>query len=274
MPTIYVRGRREDVREALLELPRILTSSSDPLAKGFRNLIGFTLLAKAKDGFAIRSGPAGPKPGFGPEADGYAWEKLSPVTIANRRRGRRRLEKRLREKYREAKRERGARRKLLKKLYRQYVQAYIESGFSIPDARDLAKQRARREAMFRYRDLARTKREILGEREVMILRDTGVLFNSLSPGRISEDGTSYSPPSGPGGDRQLLLEAAGEVVIGTKVEYAGYHHSDQDRSGKLPQRRLWPKRIPWDWWEDVKAVAKRAIPQIVIEIVNRAGGQR
>jgi hypothetical protein len=265
--TVYIKGRRSEVRRALLDLPRVFAHGD--LAEGFRNLIGFALLANIKDAFVTRSGPCGPRPGFGPSAAGYAWEKLAPSTIAQRRVGPRER-KGFRKSSADARKERVKRRGFEKQLYRQYVTGFIAQGIGLENARYMARKRAHREVMFRYRDLAKTKVDLLGQRQVEILRDTGVLLNSLSPGQISEDGRTYTKPGGAGGDLQLMQQAAGEVVIGTALEYAAYHHSEEPRS-RLPQRRLWPRFIPGEWWNDVAAVAGRAMPDIAIEVARRAG---
>lgn len=70
-----------------------------------------------------------------------------------------------------------------------------------------------------------------------ILRDTGILLNSLSPG--------VDPPF------QVLRTEPGVVIVGTNVTCAKYHHSDKPRkmkkdgTPKLPQRRLWPTVDKW-----------------------------
>lgn len=91
----------------------------------------------------------------------------------------------------------------------------------------------------------KTKLEVFGNRQVDILRDTGVLFNSLSPGELSPNGpnASYARPDG-----QIVETHPGELIVGTNVAYAAAHHK-----AKNPKRlrRLWPEanEIPQQWWE-------------------------
>lgn len=86
-------------------------------------------------------------------------------------------------------------------------------------------------------DGARTLLDKYGGRQVEILRDTGLLLNSLSPGW--------------GGPEQVLRAEAGAVIIGTNRAGAAAHH--RGVPGRLPQRRLWPPPAAWPaaWWRDV-----------------------
>ena len=112
------------------------------------------------------------------------------------------------------------------------------------------------------REGARTKLEVFGHRQVEILRDTGVLLNSLSPGKLSQSGnaTIYSPPSGDGGDEQIMQATGNGVIVGTTVAYAGAHQYGVPAKG-LPARPFLPdpNRIPALWKERWSAVAERAI---------------
>lgn len=99
----------------------------------------------------------------------------------------------------------------------------------------------------------RTILDVFGNREVEILRDRGILFNSFSPGILSERGpdASYSPP-----EDQVLEEQPGSLTVGTSVEYAK-HHQD----GKRP---FWPQdgSIPQEWVDDMVEVGISGLLEI------------
>lgn len=112
---------------------------------------------------------------------------------------------------------------------------------------------------------ARTKLEVYGTREVEILRDTGILFNSISPGAISTNGpaASYAPP-----ENQILEDAPGSLVVGTNVKYANAHQNGI----RVPQRRILPDpdRIPAGWLDDFAEQATEGFVAAAHEIARRA----
>lgn len=96
------------------------------------------------------------------------------------------------------------------------------------------------------------RRRRRGGQKSEILRDTGRLLNSLSPG-----------VSGPSGSTDQVFEVRpGEVVVGTNVEYAKYHH---DGTSRLPQRRLWPEPSSWPraWWDQLAVAARTGLIRLV-----------
>jgi hypothetical protein len=98
---------------------------------------------------------------------------------------------------------------------------------------------------------AKTKLQVFGDRKVQILRDTGRLLNSLSPGLLSGKGpaVSYSKPSGEGGNEQIFETEPGLVIVGTNVEYAETH---QKTRPFLPDDR---HAVPVAWWQRWTAIA-------------------
>ena len=107
------------------------------------------------------------------------------------------------------------------------------------------------------REGGRTMLEVFGNRQVDILRDTGVLFNSLSPGQLDSPGpnASYQPPSGQGGDEQIFETISNGVIVGTNVPYGIYHQQGQGNrfrpflpTGDIPER--WEQE-----WLDVGVLA-------------------
>ena len=92
-----------------------------------------------------------------------------------------------------------------------------------------------------------------GGRSVEILRDTGLLLNSLSPGVASAD--------------QIFRLAPGTVIIGTNRKGALFHH--MGIPGRLPQRRLWPdpKRWPKSWRLDILEQLRQGMIDIMKEML-------
>lgn len=100
---------------------------------------------------------------------------------------------------------------------------------------------------------AKTKLDVYGNRVVDVLRDTGVLFNSLSPGYL--DGSSYTPPSSDGGDQQVFRALQDGIVIGTTVKYAAAHNKGK----RVPKRQIFPEKIPAEWARRWAGVGLQAI---------------
>ena len=88
---------------------------------------------------------------------------------------------------------------------------------------------------------ARTLVDKYGNRQVEILRDTGLLLNSLSPGVASPN--------------QIFRVGPGYVIMGTNRKGAKAHH---EGTGNVPQRKLWPDPDKWPrkWWADIVEQAK------------------
>lgn len=105
---------------------------------------------------------------------------------------------------------------------------------------------------------AETLIEVLGSQDMLLMRVTDTLFNSLRPGKVGRLGKYRK------GDRnQVVHLKGGELVIGTKVPYAGA------AEGKGGKRRLWPKKL--GIWYDVAIEAGRdamgeAIEDIGVDI--------
>ena len=100
----------------------------------------------------------------------------------------------------------------------------------------------------------------LSERQVEILRDTGVLPNSLSPGQLGGGAlpTNYSPPGVEGGDAQVLRTVADGCFVGTTVPYA-YVHQHGSKKRNIPARPFLPRVIPAKWAARWASVASRSL---------------
>ena len=105
---------------------------------------------------------------------------------------------------------------------------------------------------------AQTLVDKYGHRQVEILRDTGLLLNSLSPGVASSE--------------RVFRVAPGEVIVGTNRKGAKGHH--EGIPGRLPQRRLWPSPSNWpaSWWDDVRDQTKQGLLDIAIDTIKRVTG--
>ena len=97
---------------------------------------------------------------------------------------------------------------------------------------------------------AQTLVEKYGHRQVEILRDTGLLLNSLSPGTTTPE--------------SVFRVGRGEVIVGTNRKGAAAHHHGVP-SRNLPQRRLWPVVSKWPatWWRDITEQVKQGILDII-----------
>jgi len=194
---------------------------------------------------------------------GIKWPPLSPATIANRRVG----PKDKRDNADIAEREKIRKRETAKALKRYRL--------SLPE--DEAQRRAKIVGGLKATwQTGKTKVETLGARDVEILRDTGVLFNSLSPGNLTRGGggnLTYAKPTAEGGEEQTFDVKPGEVIVGTTVAYASTHQrGDPDRN--IPARPFLPPdgaSVPDIWWKRWLAIANKALVASVRALMERGG---
>lgn len=113
---------------------------------------------------------------------------------------------------------------------------------------------ARRAWTILRREGANTLFDKYANRQVEILRDTGLLLNSLSPGATIPE--------------QVFRVEPGAVVVGTNRKGAAAHHHGVP--GKLPQRRLWPDPKDWPdtWWADITDQIKQGLIDLAIELAR------
>lgn len=230
--TVYFSGTRADLRRFFADFGRTLaTTGSDPssLAHGLQLRMGVGLLACVQRDFAKKaSGQTG--------EDGITWPKLKRSTIAQRRTtagerkslgiGGKRVRGLLTPKQDKRWRAIFAQRK-----------AMFQAKFGLGD-----KESSARAAQIAWTILkaegAKTKLDVLGGRYVEILRDTGELFRSFSPGVDDQ-------PSG--ADGQIFRTLPDRVMVGTNKKT--WHHSGIP--GKLPARPFWRPdgSLPDAWWQ-------------------------
>lgn len=273
---VYFRGSREDAREVVRNLIDILTGKvrdSMNIAQGVFLALGFAALSDIKADFVRKSrGMTG--------EDGETWPPLSREYLAYQRRfgpGEKAslrkaagvtagmkyapggilkttvIEHTITEKIVQNK---GLLTKPQLKRWNQ-IFARMAARLSLTMPPGEAKARAAQIAWATLkREGAKTLLEVYGNRQVDILRDTGVLLNSLSPGRIT--GGTYSKPTADGGELQIFDTIANGVIVGTNVPYAAVHNNGSQKRG-IPKRQFLPKEAPTVWLQRWAAVANQAL---------------
>lgn len=95
-----------------------------------------------------------------------------------------------------------------------------------------------------------SKLDKYGDTEVEILRDTGILLNSLSP-TILMGANAHAGLNESGSDQETRY-SDGRLTVGTTCAYAKYHHYDKNGVGGKGRRPLWPPddEIPDAWTRD------------------------
>lgn len=260
MTRIYFRGNRMQARQVASRLKDALIGrASDPhgLARGVFIAIGLAALSDIKDDFVRKADGATGE-------DGNTWPPLSREYLAYGRRFGKGEQTALKTAAGLGKANRfapgnnkglltAAQKKLWGKIFARSYQRFL---LSLPERE--AKARAAQVAWAELKRLgARTKLEVFGSRKVQILRDTGVLLNSLSPGEMSA--TGYSKPSGDGGDDQIFTTIANGVIVGTTVPYAAVHQNGNPAKGIPPRPFLPVQEAPQVWQDRWAKVADQAI---------------
>lgn len=240
--TIYVRASKSRVLDIARSLPAAARSSL-PVAQAMMTRCGMAALGRIKTAFVVKSRG-------GTDEAGDRWQPLSPKTIAysktrqRGRGGRTRAEKKRPTHPSQALNTRQQARWW--ELYRRGLAMYKGD-----------KRHAAARAWFILKaEGAQTLLMKYGGRQVEILRDTGLLLNSLSPGVPSA--------------HRIFRVLLGEVIIGTNRKGAGAHH--RGVPGRLPQRRLWPhpSRWPSTWWLDITEQARAGLVDLFLYLVKGA----
>lgn len=253
MASVAFNGSREDLHRLLQAVPAILAGREpDPygIAQGLQLRLGVALLSKIQQAFIVKS-----RGGTG--EDGVTWPPLKPQTIAARRTTAGEL------------RAAGAGGRRVRGLLTPAQDRRWRTIFATRRARFLAAGMAAGEASARAARIAwatvkgegaMTRLQVLGGRRVDVLRDTGELFRSLTPG--VEDRPS-------GADGQILETPPGRVIVGTNKK--PWHH--RGVPGRLPSRPLWPLdgQLPQRWWDYLLDVLRRGLSQALSGAVRRGG---
>ncbi len=213
---VYTTAPRAAVRTALMHIPQEVTRGAGSDAVVAR--VGLAALGRIKQAFVARARG-------GADESGLRWPPLSPKTIAYGRRGRSKVERARSARPSQALNSRQQERWWA--LYRQGLAIYKgDKGSAAKRAWGILKREGATTLFDKYKN-----------RQVEILRDTGLLLNSLSP--------TLGAPG------QVFRVAGGSVTIGSNRAGAAAHH--RGVPGRLPQRRLWPEvgRWPDAWWRDI-----------------------
>lgn len=223
-------------------LPGILSGrlpDVEGIAYGFRSTIGHAVLSLVEPNFnALGRGETG--------VDGTKWPPLSPAYLAYRRR----FKEGEREALINASGSHTDKKQLTKEQKAHWDKTYKESlaRHILREPESVAKDRAKGIAWLSVHN--KTQLKVFGDRTVQILVDTGYLRGSITPGELVENGVSaeYNPPSGKGAsDQEFDISSPYQVVVGTNVEYAKYHHFGKGNR----HRPLWPESFPQDWWNQI-----------------------
>lgn len=253
MPThvIHTRLSRRELRGRLAALPQVLSGRApDPLGigRGFLLRLAVAFLSKIKLAFIVKARG-------GTDEAGISWPPLSKKYLAY---GRGPKSTRTAGKLAPGGKDGFMSKAQLQQWRRTFARnlAWLAADMPLAEAKARAASIAWAQAK---RAGVRTKLDVFGNREVEILRDRGLLFNSLSPGVLVEQGASaqYAPP-----ENQIVDLVPGAIAVGSNVEYFKYH---------LKRRPVWPKpeQIPASWHEDMNAAAKSGLP-VAIELIARA----
>lgn len=231
---VHTTATREELREYLRQLPGVLTGrlpDYDGIAHGFKLRMAFAFFYMAKEAFIVKSRG-------GTDDTGTSWPKQTAKYLAY---GRGPKSTRRGGGVSPGGKDGFMTKDQLKRWQRTYAQTLARLLLQVPE--DEAKRRAAQIAWAQAkREGVQTLLQVFGSRWADILRDTGLLFNSMSPGVLVENGpdASYGKPPD-----QIVEERPGELAVGTNVKYAAKHHY-----GKRP---LWPKdgNLPGSWWEEI-----------------------
>lgn len=251
-------GTKAELMTALRALPKILAGGApDPtgLVEGMQLRLGSKLLSHIKDAYELKSEG-------GTDAMGIQWPPLAPSTLGLRRKvtGAKtisKLQASLKELPTHRKRLIAAQRERLLNLYAPGAGAARQRRQALRFLRLMQPYLA----PTRYKKLVSEIKEQKPEKAkqlalsggfAQMLRDTGRLFNSLSPGTV-------------GGD-QVLHSVPGKVIVGSNVKTRNginlldLHDSgatrkkNKDGTDRLPRRQVLPDAehpIPSEWWHDM-----------------------
>ena len=251
--TVFVSAQ-DMLVDRLMQLSKAIDGETNKaeLAEAICRAIGFAVLSDVHQAFVTKARG-------GTDALGIKWKPLSPKTIARRRVGPR---------DKKANPEIGKRERWVKKRTKELIPKY-----EMAHPRKKAEKIARAVAEHEYtRSSGKTKLSLLSKRSVEILRDTGVLLNSLTPGQlvVGPGIHDYSAPPLEGGTQQVFIVRPGSVTIGTKVEYADQH---QYGTKRIPARPFLPpdeqRELPSQWVDN----AKDAIQQALIAMLPKYFGK-
>lgn len=259
MAVVYFRGRRSEAIEIVANVVASLSGHRrSQVAEGVFVSVGMAALTDIKQDFVTKA-----RGGVG--ADGTKWPRLSPKTLAYSRRfgpGEQSGLKKQAGLGRGNSKAPGGKSGLLNAAQlKRWRQIYGTRLARFAMSMDLAAAKAKAAAIAwatLKREGAKTKLEVFGNRPHEILRDTGILANSLSVGEMV--GSTYARPNVEGGDQQIFSLLDNGVIVGTNVLYAATHHYGDSKRG-IPARPIVPRdgAVPQAWQQGWAAVAMQAL---------------
>jgi hypothetical protein len=267
MTTVAFNGARNEAARIIRALLASLTGHARiDAARGVFLAMGIAALTEVHADFITKA-----RGGTG--ADGTRWPRLSPKTLAYSRRfgpGEQAGLKREAGLGRANRLAPGGKSGLLtaaqlKEWRHIYASRLARFAATMPLSEAKAKAAAIAWAVMKQRG-AKTKLEVYGNREHEVLRDTGVLANSLSVGSIS--GGSYQRPMVDGGEQQIFDLLENGVIVGTNVRYARAHHEGLNG---LPRRPIVPEegRIPDQWTQRILDAGMRALAAAIEQSLHQ-----
>ncbi len=272
---VSTRWSIPEVKAQIAGLIAGLTGHGQPttLVYGVQMRLGLTALQLISEAFDAKSA-------HGTGEDGIQWAELAPATIANRRLGPEDvgmlkglgITKR---KHGYGIRPNGGELDVTGRLMRPFLtdaqnkrwkllfarkKAHLQGKFGMEDGAAAGMAAASAWATLKTEG-ALTKLDVLGSRVVAILKDTGRLAASLSPGieepeKFPLDAPPPPPmmmPNSKEGDRILRTEQ-GAVIVGTAVEYASRCHA---------KRPFWPQSLPAAWSQELARVCGAAVSEAI-----------
>jgi hypothetical protein len=269
--TIHVRATRPEILAVLSQLPAVASGQIMPAAsQALQVRMGLAALMFIKEAFKVKADG-------GTDEAGDRWAPLSPKTIAYSRRHKKffnvggaenpSAKKKGYSHYipRPNIRARGRpswiltdrQRKRWWALYKAFLGAFHNKAHAAAAAWVVSKDEGATTIMATY-----------GSLKVQILRDTGILFNSLGPGVTPGEAPPPVPP--PTVPKQVFRIPRGEVILGTNRRWAGVHHKGS-RNGHIPARPLWPDPTRWPtrWWGQILTQATHGLIDIAAYLLGR-----
>lgn len=258
---IYFRGNREEVRDAIIGVVRAVTGNAAEhaaLARQIHTAIGIAALSDIQQDFIRKArGDVG--------EDGVKWPRLTAKYLAYGRRFGRGEQAGLKRGAGFGRAHRlapGQNKGLLTvSQLKQWRAIFSRLLRRFASSMDIGEAKAKAAAIawaVLKRMGAKTKLEVFGNRPHEILRDTGVLLNSLSPGELAPDGIGYDPP-----EDQIFRAIRGGVIVGTNVPYASVHQRGNAKK-KIPARPFLPVAgAPTVWQSRWAAAGQRAIASAI-----------
>lgn len=245
---VIVRASRPQVLRAIRYLPIVAAhgASARSAAYALMTRMGIACLGRIRKAFLDKARG-------GSDETGLRWKPLSPKTIAYSRRHPRVPGKNVRARFAPSWMLTSRQRTRWSQLYSRYLVAFKgDKHHAAAAAWRVLKSEGAQTLIGTY-----------GNTQVEILRDTGLLFNSLSPGVQITPGMIRPPRKA----NQIFRVGPGQVIIGTSRKWASVHHRG---NAHVPQRRLWPEpaRWPTSWWTDILEQSQQGVIDITIAMLG------